>query len=247
MIEIICFKWKKQSGGYLMPSQEKTVYGKDHIIKLHMMLKRFMSKPFRLTCITDDPDSISSFDALGIRVRPLWDKCRYLGGCFNRLYIFSQDMRLVLGVKKFTTIDIDCVITSDVTHIFEVKDDFKMNSYQPSPGGWSAENQEYNGSLIQMRVGSRAQVWNDFDFEKSPAEIFARKDIIGTDQAWIKHKLGSGEKRFTSEDDGIYEARLIKDELPKNASIIFFSGKRDPSSSFNRPWVKQFYPESVLS
>jgi hypothetical protein len=233
-LQIVLFKWRPPGVGFVLPSQKRGhVYGPEHVNRAHAGLKRHLRMPFETVCITDDPSGINE----DIKCLPLWDKCRYLGGCYNRLYVFSQDMKWFIG-PRFACLDLDSVIVGDVTPIFKRKEDFIINSYYPGPGGnWS--DQTYNGGLFMMNAGARRRVWDEFDYETSPETVENRADIIGTDQAWIREVLGPSEKRFTKQD-GVYEARDFKDGLPADARLVLFAGSRDPSRTKCK-WVTEHW------
>jgi hypothetical protein len=229
MLTIVCFKWKRNTEGYQLASVVN--YGPKHVINLERMLKRYVRVPFRFFCITDDPKGMR-----GIRTIPLWDKCRNLGGCFNRLYLFSKDMETIIG-ERFVAIDLDCVITQDITDLLLDQSDFRITAYQPMPNTLQPKDQHYNGSMIMMNAGARSQVWETFDPETSPEFLKTCTDYVGSDQAWIRHVLGKGEKRFGPED-GVYEFRNLREGIPENARIVFLSGKRDPSMS-KQEWIRR--------
>jgi hypothetical protein len=229
MLKVVCFKWKRNTEGFNLP--HVCDYTFDHVLKLRNMVKRFLRIPHEFICITDDATGLED-----IKTLPLWDKCKYLGGCFNRMYVFSEDMKDIIG-DRFVIIDLDCVIVRDITPLFNTDVDFKMNSYQ---GQFNDEkDQYYNGAMVLMNAGARKEVWGTFDFETSPKEVFNNPTVIGTDQAWIRMVLGKNEQRWGPED-GVYEARNMGEKLPKNAKIVFFSGKRDPSTS-RKQWVRVNY------
>lgn len=230
MITIVGFKWKKISTGFQLPGACK--YTDEHVLIHKAMFERHLTIPHRYVCVTDEPVE-------GVECIPLWDKCKFLGGCYNRLYIFSEDMRELFG-ERFACVDLDCVIVNNVNSIFSRKEDFLMNSYKPIPNKQPPDpDQYYNGSLIMMDCGARKEVWESFDYEKSPEMTKNNPNTIGSDQAWIRHCLGKKEKLLT-EIDGIYEARQIKGSLPDNAKIIFFSGNRDPSEK-RYSWISKYY------
>lgn len=207
-------------------------YTAHHVNVLRNMLERFVNIPHRLICVTDDPAGIDP----RIQVVPLWDKCRNLGGCFNRLWVFSQEAREIFG-ERFVCIDLDCVLVGDCTALFQRDDDFIINSYNPT--STDKKDQHYNGSMIMMRAGSRAQVWDEFDIEESPLVIAENPNVVGSDQAWIRLTLGKDEQRWSNKD-GVYEARQVREKLPSNACLVFFSGKRDPSF-LPYLWVATFW------
>jgi hypothetical protein len=205
-------------------------YGPKHVHILKAMVDRHLSIPHEFICITDDSTGLE-----GIKTVPLWDKCRHLGGCYNRLYAFSDDMRSIIG-DRFVMIDLDCVITGDITPLFDIDDDFKINGYF-----FGDMDQHYNGGLVLMNAGARSKVWDEFDPIRSPKHVSTVKSVVGSDQAWIRICLGKGEKRFT-EDEGVYNfIRLKNQKLPEDAKIVFFAGKRDPSTSQDVDWVKKHW------
>lgn len=230
MLTFVCFKWQRIESGFQLPSV--CSYTARHVNVLRNMLERFVSVPHRLVCVTDDAIGIDH----RVAIVPLWDKCKHLGGCFNRLWVFSKEARTLFG-ERFVCIDLDCVLVADCTALFARDDEFVMNAYNPT--NTDKKDQHYNGSMIMMRAGARAKVWDSFDFERSPVAIAECPDVIGSDQAWIRLVLGKSEQRWTNAD-GVYEARQVREKLPVNACLIFFSGKRDPSR-FPYSWVQKFW------
>lgn len=233
-IAIVTFKWKKPSTGYKLKSPVE--YSAEHVNILYNSVKRNTTIPFKFICVTDDSNGLNE----EIQVVNLWDKYKSLGGCYNRLYIFSEEIKNILS-ERFICIDLDCVIVNNIDSILTRKEDFIINKFI-SKGGHS---QIYNGGLIMMTAGSRKQVWEDFHPEKS-LEILDRlrneKNLVGSDQAWIQVNLGENESMFT-ENDGIYDYSFLPDKkLPENAKMIFFPGKVDPSQEKNKvEWINHHW------
>jgi hypothetical protein len=226
VLTVVCFKWRNP-GGFQLPSQEVTTYSEQYVIKLRNSVARHYRRPHRFVCVTDEPID-------DIECRPLWTDYLHMGGCYNRLKIFSPEMRAVLG-ERFVCVDLDCVITGDLRPVFDRPEDFVMNRYSRPQD----RDQHYNGSLILMTAGCRAHVWDQFDPIKSPAAIAeaqARNDVIGTDQAWIRLVLGKSEARF---EDRVYDYRHDAfRRLPDDASMVFFSGRRSPETEIKRHrWI----------
>jgi hypothetical protein len=235
VLTIACFKWANP-GGYQLPSQRVTTYGAEWVRKLRDGVARHYNKPHRFVCVTDDATGLDDIECV-----PIWDTHKDMGGCYRRLMIFAPEMRELLG-PRFVTIDLDCVITGDLTPIFERREDFVMNSYHGQPG----HGQHYNGSLIMMNAGSRKKVWDRFDPVESPRLIKESPGmVVGTDQAWIRLTLGNKEARFT-EADGVYEykhsAKMRRGSLPDDARIVFFSGPCSPETEMERhAWIKKHW------
>lgn len=215
-----------------MPSQGDFFYTDKHVHIHKNMLERNITIPFKYVCITDEPVE-------GIECVPLWDICTDLGGCYNRLYVYSKDMKDILG-ERFMYTDLDVVITSNIDHIVGRTEDFVINSYKPLQTDVKYA-QKYNGGMILMDAGARSHVWDDFDPYLSPHFIEKKtleRQCIGSDQAWASLMLDN-EALFT-EEDGVYEMRQAGRELPENACMVFFAGRRDPSEC-NYEWVKKHW------
>lgn len=208
--------------------QGRDYYGPRHVNTLQRMLARHLDMPHELVCITDMPEGVRC------RTLPLWDKCR--GGCYNRLYLYSSDMRSLLG-ERFACIDLDCVIIGDVAPIFARTEPFLIHAYTDG----TFRDQRYNGSLVIMDAGVHEHVWTSFDPVASVALIDRDRRArrrIGTDQAWVSRQVDGAVTLGQAE--GIYEQRLLNDGLPEDARMVFFSGPRDPSQS-PLPWVREHW------
>lgn len=229
-ISIVTFKWNKPKTGYKLKSPVE--YGHEHVNVIYNSIKRNTTIPFDFFCVTDDPNGLSQ----DIKFIPLWDKHISLGGCYNRLYVFSEEVENLFG-KRFLCIDLDCVIVSNIDHILNRTEDFIINKFL-SKGG---HGQIYNGGLFMMTAGSRKQVWEKFVPEETLPlldQIRIEKNLVGSDQAWIQTCLGNNESLFT-EQDGVYDYSFLPNNLlPDNASIVFFPGKVDPSQEKEKiAWV----------
>jgi len=234
MIDFVCFKWKPVN-------RYRTTFLSHHVNILRSMIERNCTVPWRLTCVTDDPSGLDP----RIRYIPLWADHSALTNpsspdrgpsCYRRLKIFSADAREWLG-ERIVQIDIDCVITSDITPIVSRTEDFVI-------WGDTNVNTPYNGSLVLFTAGCRTKLWEDFDPIKSPV-LTKKLGYYGSDQAWIGACLGPGEAKFTKLD-GVYSFRNeVKSGglLPKNARIVIMHGQTDPWShkARNFPWVKRHW------
>lgn len=221
MLKVVSFFWGEK-------------YTPAHVDKLYHALRKNLHIPFEYVLFTDKKLPINE----NIDQRPLWDKCRNLGGCYNRLYIFHEKWEKELA-QRFICIDLDCVITGDITPIFSRQEDFIINAYQPLKNNKGLIDQRYNGAMFMMNAGARKSVWHEFDPKKTPKILKQDPAIVGTDQAWIRKHLGPGERTWNV-DDGIYEARNLGHKLPANCRLVFFAGDRDPSTS-RLNWVRHLW------
>jgi hypothetical protein len=243
VLDIVCWKWKPPVRGY------RSQFGSETVNVLRRMVARNLRLPHRFSCITDDATGIDP----EVRVIPLWNTYADIPSpagphnpsCYRRLRMFSAEARELIG-ERIVSMDLDTVITGDLTPLFDRDDDFVIwggQSVQPRlrvPFCW------YNGSLMMLRAGARTQVWDKFDPRSSP-QIAHRANARGSDQGWIAFCLGDKEKIWTDRD-GVFSYRNhvapARGALPKGARVIAFHGRNDPwHADVQRaaPWIKEYY------
>jgi hypothetical protein len=229
VLTVATFLWRKSAHGFQLPSVSGSfAYGVEHVIRLQSMVARHLSLPHRFVCISDQ-------DVPGVETLPLWPDLAELGGCYRRLKVFDPAFTM-LG-DRFAVMDLDCVVTGSLDEMFSRTEPFVINAYRPISA--RDPDQHYNGGLLLMTAGARPRVWLDFDPKRVPAAIAARRRFcIGTDQAWIRLRLGKTEARFK---DGVYEFRQIGANLPADARVVMFAGQRDPSTSLEIAWVREHW------
>lgn len=217
MLTVCTFLWRDPKYRW----NGKFLYKSGHVNKLAASVRRNLQIEHEFVCVTDMPDGIDS----SIRVVPLWNDYREMGGCYLRLKLFSPEMRDVLG-ERFVQIDVDSVVTGDLTPLLKRPEKFiawKNINWPKTP---------YSGSMFMMTAGSRPLVWSSFDRKRSP-QLTAEQKMCGTDQAWIGYVLGKREATW-SEADGVYSYAFGEKSIkragtpPRNARIVFFNGPYDP-------------------
>jgi hypothetical protein len=232
-LTVVCWRWKPRAN-------YRSSYGPETVNTLQRMVARHYPRPHRFICVTDDPAGIDA----AVEVLPLWNDFADLpsphGGnnpsCYRRLRAFAPDIAAAFG-PRFVSLDLDCVITNDLRPLWDRVEDFVI---------WGDTNPKthYNGSMFLMTAGARAQVWNTFEPRVSPRLAMAA-GCFGSDQGWISHCLGGGERKW-NKHDGVYSFRNDLQrtrELPANARIVFFHGRHDPWGPFakNFPWIAEHY------
>lgn len=240
MIRVVTFLWRDE--GYRFNHLFR--YGADHVNRWASMVRRNLDMDHELVCVTDDSTGIDP----SIRIVPLWDDLREMGGCYTRLRAFAPDMREIIG-PRFVWMDLDCVVTGDLTPLFDRDEDFV--AWRGLRG-----SAPYCGSMVMMTAGARKEVWETFDPVSSPKRGKAL-GYIGTDQAWISACL-PGEATWGRED-GVWNARRLTRGrglpgrakrlglsmgLPENARVVFFTGPYDPSQSATQaahPWIAEYW------
>ena len=213
----------------------KEQYTPERVDMAAKMIDRNLTLPHRFVCATDWP--LDSFGPL-IEPIPLWDDWRELQNpkwgpqkphCYVRLKAFSREAGELIG-PRFVSIDLDCLVLDCLDPLFSRTEDFLIFHRFIDAQRPRIVNNPYNGSMWMMTAGARAQVWQDFNGEQSVLQALGH---IGTDQAWITHKLGREEAGWDYRDgvfgwpniqgDGRYEK-----EPPPGARLIFFYGEEKP-------------------
>lgn len=239
VLQVGCFKWRPPPG-------YRSKFEGAYVNTLRNMVARHLHIPHQFFCVTDDPSGIDE----DVRIIPLWEMFGDLKSphvsptgtvqpsCYRRLPLWGKDARELIG-RRMLLLDLDIVICRDITPIIDIPDDFKI-------WGDTAKNTPYNGSLVLMDAGARAQVYDTFDPIESPKRGRAL-GYIGSDQAWIGACLGPGEKKFGPKD-GVYSYRNeIAPKggiLPPNARIVVFHGHVDPwqpTTQTRHRWVREHY------
>lgn len=224
MIAIVFWLWADPTG------RRAGLYGPADVARMARSVSRNLTLPHEIICVTDRPAIEFPSD---IRVVPLWNDHRDLGGCYTRLKAFHPSMAEIIG-PRFMWMDIDAVVTGNLDPIVSRKEDavFWRSCTVPSL--------PYNGSMVLMTAGARAQVWKTFQGRAS-ADITRAKKMIGTDQAWLAEVLGPREAVWTAERDGVcaYRRDAVRC-LPDHARLVFFPGADKPQRDRTRgksPWI----------
>ena len=246
MLAVGCFKWS--TPGY------RSTFNAAAVNTLRAMVARHLTLPHFFYCVTDDAAGIDP----RVKIIPLWDDYARVPNpsspvnpsCYRRLKIFSPQAGEIFGADRIVNMDLDVVITRSLNPLFDRPDDFVMwggQSVDPKARYSSVPYSWYNGSLMMMRVGSRPQVWNDFDPRTSP-QLAHNAKCRGSDQGWIAYRLGRNESVW-GRQDGVYSFRNhvmaeYHGKLPIDARFVAFHGRHDPwhkeiQAKFG--WVREHY------
>lgn len=231
MKSVVCWLWNE---GF-------RDYRPEYVNVLHRMFQRHLPEPHRFICVTDERGQYDS----GIEVMPTPEAARRIasirtpeGGrfpsCYRRLWMFSPEA-VCLG-DRVMLVDIDVVLTGDVTHLFDVDADFV--GWKPR-ATWG-NNQRIGGGLYVMTPGTQSHVWEDFRGDASIREA-RRFGYRGSDQAWMSYKLRGCS--LLPYDCGVYSIRDLdngRKPLPSDACIVQFNGRTKPWHSA-LAWVRKHW------
>lgn len=200
-------------------------YGPEYIERLEVGVRKHMRGEYRW--LLAEP----WMEDLHFTLRP---------GCFARLRMFDPIWQEMTGLRpgdRLACIDLDAIVTGELDSLFNRPESFVIlqgaNSANPCP---------YNGSLMMLRAGEHHDVWTDFSLEASNAIPFY---AFPDDQGWLAHKLPGVAGWKAGPESGVYafaKPGWPKGErLPKDARLVAFPGRRDPSHFTHLDWVKEHW------
>lgn len=232
MLDVVVFKWARP--GY------RSTFTAEHVNTMARMVARHFHQPFRFNCVTDDPAGLDP----SVRAIPMWDHFAAVPSphhgnnpaCYRRLFLWSEQAKEYFP-NKVLCIDLDMVLTDDVTPLWHREEPFVLWADQLN------KTTPYNGAMQLITPGLRSDVFDTFNPEISPRQTIAA-GLFGTDQAWISLCLGAGYPRWSAADGALswrVHCRMFK-ELPKGARVVNFHGNEDPWTLAPRvPWIREHY------
>ncbi|WP_226576542.1 hypothetical protein [Acuticoccus sediminis] len=226
MLTVLTWLWRQPRG--------RTIYTADHVNIWAAMVRRNLSMPHRIACVTSCAEGIDErveiidppgdFEAVRI---PTWPET--MPQCLRRLSMFRPDAADIFG-DRFACMDLDCVVGGPLDPLFDREDDIVL--YRGT-----SVSRPYNGSMLLLRAGSRPHVFTSF----SPQEATrAGRRFLGSDQAWVAHALGSGEATWTSRDGVCWRNHGNSDIADADPRVVFFPGDTKPWH-FDDDWTLQHY------
>jgi len=222
-LNVICWLWGSK-------------YRDIDVIRLRNGVRKYLHESHRFLLFTDQ---VLYFSDLSIDVRPLQDRHLTTRSCFCRLRMFDPHWQKLNGLEgRILSLDLDLVLVSRIDALLQTASTFKIlqgaNATNPNP---------FNASIMLLRCGHHAEVWNDF----SPglAQVMPFHEFPD-DQGWIWHKLPKADGWKVGKDSGIYAFqkpgwRTGSIDLPSDAKIVAFIGKRKPRMYEFVPWVRQYW------
>lgn len=213
-------------------------YNEGDIQKLAAGVRRHYPGDFRFVVYADRPLNLPSpIDARLIANPDLVGR-----SCFCRLRMFDPTWQGWHGFDdRIISLDLDAVITGSLVGLFDRTEPFLIlrgvNAVNPNP---------FNCSVMMLRAGECAEVWNDFTPEKAKAVPFHN---FPDDQGWIWHKLPQAAGWDAGRASGIYGFQKPGwppgQALPHDARIVAFIGWRKPSMFKHIRWVKNHWSIAV--
>ena len=203
MINVICVKHGDR-------------YDHTYVNRLHHMIKKYLTVPFKFYCYTDNPDKVDA------NIIPMpddglelwWPKLRMfekgLGGLTDKCLFFDLDVVI--------QDNIDFIVDFDTFHMIKAYWKFnKTTTYQPGMRQKEAYDMDCNSSCLLWTAGENEHIWNYF---WDDPEMYMMK-YVGIDR-FMYHE-GLTNKFFP---EGIFYSRkhgIRKGDLPLIEPPFYFS------------------------
>lgn len=149
MENIICMKWG-------------TKFGPEYVNRLASMVRRHISRPYRMICFTENPNGIDS----SVEIQPLppmdLDPSLPERG-WRKLTVFQKNLAGLEGPTLF--LDLDIVILGPLDDFFDVPGKFRIIN------DWNLNNFIGNSSVFRFEAGQTPEVLQYY--LEHTAEIYA--------------------------------------------------------------------------
>ena len=211
-------------------------YGVADVTRLRKACAEYLRCDHSFHLFTDRP-GVSYPSA--IAVHAISDPVLCERNCFCRLRMFDPEWQKHYGLDgKIISLDLDLVITGEIDYLFAGDSTFRIlqgaNASNPCP---------YNASVMMLRSGHHAEVWNTF----SPREALKIPFYeFPDDQGWIHYKLPEVHVWTVGAPSGIYAFQKPgwpagSMALPEDARIVTFIGHRKPHQFAYLPWMQKYW------
>ena len=205
-VNILCMKWG-------------TKYGTDYVNRLHSMVSRNLSLPFRFICFTDNTDGISpEIDCLPIievEANLNDDAGRKRVQAWKKLTTMAKPLYDIEGTCLF--LDLDIVIIDTIDSFFEIEGDFFIIQDWHDPEG------QGNSSVYRFEAGAHENVLNHF--VKNRDQIASEFD---NEQHYLTQKIKeSGQLNYWPHN---WCLSFRKSCLPRNKIKRWFQASQKPDS-----------------
>ena len=159
-------------------------------------------------------------------------------GCFARLRMFDYGWQRTRGVDdRLACVDLDAVVTGPLDPLFDRDETFVIlsgaNSVNPCP---------FNGSVMMLRPGHHGEVWSSFSQQAAQSIPYYK---FPDDQGWLHAMLPDAATWKAGSASGIYAFKKpgwpVGDELPRDARMVVFPGRRSPAKFTHLTWVRQHW------
>ena len=225
---------------YVLCLKHGDKYSSQYVNTLYSMVKRNLTIPFTMVCLTDNKQGIDS-DILCL------DLPKELTGWWCKPYMYSADLPLNGTILYM---DLDVVVSGNLNKLFDYEPD-NWCVIRDFTRAMQPQWEKYNSSVVRFKVGQLHNVWAEF--RKDPQKIirshFGDQDWLwtaakGTAKLWPDEWIRSWkweirkDRHLQSGTKGNRKFRTVEDVVPlDDCCICVFHGDPNPHNC-DDPWVR---------
>lgn len=232
-VNIICMKWG-------------TKYSANYVNKLHSMVKRHLTRPFRFVCLTDDNAGLD----VGIESFPLVDLNIPDGPerGWDKLTTFDSPLYDLTGQALF--LDLDVVIVDNIDCFFDHDADF------PIIKDWVKKDVTGNSSVYRFTVNAHPDILENFrkNYKQIMQEVRNEQEYLsqyvarcGQLSYWPDEWCKSF--KYHCNQKGL-KSWFHAPERPQRAKIIVFHGNPNPPDAIagrSGKWYRKVLPTAWVA
>lgn len=222
--QVICMKWGDK-------------YGPEYVNRLHGMLSRQLSSPFKLLCLTDNIEGIRP----EVTCYPLPELgCEHpqnITGRWNKIALWQKQLYDITGPVLF--MDLDSVIVDNIEDFFNYGDEQDVILAR----NWLKPHQKLGQTtLFRFYVGKHDYMLENFQqnpqataekyrYEQHYVTRNIKPGIKFWPEKWVKHY------RLHCLSNNYIKRYLRPAKLPESAKIIAFPGQPQPEDALIGQWT----------
>jgi hypothetical protein len=218
MKQVICVKWGQK-------------YGPDYVNRLYGMVRRHVTGPFRLVCLTDDPSGLRpEIDAYPLPELGCEHPTKTMGK-WRKLVLWGGNIPELTGLSgPVLFVDLDTVIVNNIDDYFTHGDPDQVFLAR----NWSKPLQRLGQtSVFRYPVGRNPQILENF--RKNPQGI---ADRVRFEQHYITESVPGGIQFWPEDWTRMFRLHCVppfplmyflQAKLPPKAKMVTFAGGPNPS------------------
>lgn len=236
MLSVLTWKWGN-------------LFGPEYVNRLRGALERHLRVEHEVVLVTDDPRGVDP----RVRVVPLSPRHAKTPRCRRRMEGYGKDFARAHGLRRVLSVDLDVVVTGDITHLVRREDPLVV-----APAGYVPV---FCGALILHDAGYLDGAWKAFDAEPEAFPKIADPNArVPSDQAMLNYWVKSRNVRHArwSTRDGVvlyfgdgprYAQHRhlgvgLSGPLPKRSRIVLFgSADKGDLDAARVEWARPYWNE----